>query len=57
MDNRKLSIKELKVLRVKAVEAVIKHGLAQNQVAIVFGFSETSISKYVREYKENKEKK
>ncbi len=55
MDNRKLSPGELEVLRKKAVEAVIMHGLKQNKVCQIFGFSPSSMCKYIKEYQEKRE--
>lgn len=52
MDNRKLSPKELENLRERAVESVRLHGLTQVKACKVFGFSETSMCKYMKEYKE-----
>ena len=51
MDNRTLSPEALSVYRRKAVESVIKHGLSQRKACMIFGFSETSMCKYMREYK------
>lgn len=50
------SVEVLSVLREKLVYAVTKHGLSQKQAAQIFGFSETSVSKYVRAYKKDREK-
>lgn len=50
MSNRKLSIKELSVLRRRAVYAVVKSGESKTKAAKLFGFSRTSITKYVYEY-------
>jgi hypothetical protein len=47
MDNRKLKIKEIEVLRRKAVESVLIHGETQKRASQLFGFSPTSISKYI----------
>ena len=55
MDNRKLSPSALSHLRQKAVESVIIHGLTQIKACEIFGFSETSMCKYIKAYKENKE--
>lgn len=52
MDNRKLPQKALENLRQKAVEAVIIHGLSQLKACKIFGFSETSMCKYMKEYNE-----
>lgn len=56
MDNRKLSPRELENLRQKAVESVIVHGLNQKQASKVFGFSPTSMCKYIKEYHEKEAK-
>ena len=50
MSNKKLSIKILSELRRKAVEAVLKEGIAKSEAAKLFGFSKTSMIKYVKEY-------
>ena len=50
MSNKKLSVKELEILRKKAVSAVIKEGITRTQAARLFGFSRTSITKYIRAY-------
>src|SRR5215207_7220233 len=50
MSNKKLSIKELSILRKKAVHAVIKEGVKRTKAAQLFGFSRTSMTKYIREY-------
>lgn len=50
MSNKKLSVKELEILRKKAVNAVIKEGITRTQAARLFGFSRTSITKYIRAY-------
>ena len=55
MDNRKLSPAALEYLRQRAVESVIIHGLTQIKACKVFGFSETSMCKYIKAYKEDKE--
>lgn len=52
MSNKNLPVEVLLELRKKAVFAVVKEGMPQNQVAKIFGFSPTSISLYVREYKQ-----
>ena len=56
MDNRKLPKEALEDLRQKAVESVILHGLSQTKASKIFGFSPTSICKYIKEYKQNREK-
>jgi len=50
MSNKKLTIKELAILRKKAVYAVIKEGLTRTAASKLFGFSLTSMTKYIREY-------
>lgn len=55
MENRKLSISSLATLRRKAVDAVIKHGFSQMEACEIFGFSKTSMSKYLRAYKQQGE--
>lgn len=50
MSNKKLSIKVLSELRRKAVEAVIKKGVKKSEAAKLFGFSKTSVIKYIKEY-------
>jgi transposase len=52
MSNKKLSIRELQILRKKVVEAIIINGMSRRQASIVFGFSRSSIWKYLKEYKE-----
>ena len=56
MSNKKLSLNELEVLRKKTVEAIVINGMSQNQASITFGFSRSSIWKYLKEYKASKEK-
>ena len=51
MDNRKLKLEEIEVLRKKAVEAVILHGETQKRASALFGFSPTSMTKYIASYK------
>jgi transposase len=53
MDNRKLKLAEIEVLRRRAVEAVVKHGETQKRASKLFGFSQTSMSKYIKAYKHN----
>jgi transposase len=53
MDNRNLKLNEIEILRKKAVEAVVKHGETQKRASELFGFSRTSMSKYIAAY-ENK---
>jgi transposase len=55
MDNRKLSPAALEHLRQRAVESVIVHGLTQIKACKVFGFSETSMCKYIKEYEQYQE--
>ena len=55
MNNKKARVNELEILRVKAVESVIQHGLTQTKACEIFGFSPTSMCKYIKEYKEKKE--
>lgn len=55
MDNRKLSPSALSHLRQRAVESVIVHGLTQIKACKIFGFSETSMCRYIKAYKANKE--
>ena len=50
MSNKKLSPSELEILRQKAVEAVIVHGMSKKQASITFGFSKSSIWKYLKKY-------
>ena len=47
----KRSIETLKALRKRAVYGVMRHGLSQKKAAELFGFSQTSMSKYIRLYK------
>jgi transposase len=49
LEKRKVDL--LKSTRKQVVDAVIKHGIKQNKAGEMFGFSKTSVSKYVREYK------
>ena len=55
MNNKKASVGELEILRIKAVESVVNHRLTQTKASAVFGFSPTSMCKYIKEYKEKKE--
>ena len=55
MSNKKLSLYDLEILRQKAVEAVIVHGMSKKQASITFGFSSSSIWKYLKEYEMYKE--
>ncbi len=55
MSNKNLPVEVLLELRKKAVFAVVKEGLSQIKAAKLFGFSPTSMSLYVREYKQNGE--
>jgi transposase len=52
MDNRHLSPEQLTILRKKIVEAVIKKGYKQQEAVQMFGISATTVSKYIREYKQ-----
>lgn len=53
MDNRNLTLKELGILRIKAVESVVLHGLTQAKASKLFGFSSASMCKYIKEYRTN----
>jgi transposase len=55
MDNRHLPVKELLVLKKKAVMAVVNKELNQTKACKVFGFSEASMCKYMNEYKQHGE--
>ncbi len=55
MSNKKLSPSDLKILRKKAVEAIIVHSMSKKQASITFGFSRSSIWKYLKEYEMYKE--
>lgn len=55
MSNRELSLEVLLELRKKVVYAVIEQGIKKTKAAKLFGFSLTSVSKYVREFKLNGE--
>ena len=55
MDNRKLKIVEIEVLSKKAVEAVIIHGETHKRASELFGFSQTSMTKYITDYKQSGE--
>ncbi len=55
MSNKKLSPSDLKILRKKAVEAIVIHGISKKQASITFGFSRSSIWKDLKEYKISKE--
>ena len=50
MDKRHLSPKELSVFKLKIVEAV-EEGFSQAHVSKLFGFTPTTVSKYIRDYK------
>ncbi|MBA3536090.1 MAG: IS630 family transposase [Tatlockia sp.] len=50
MSNKKLSLKELGTLRKKAVYGILKEGLTRIRASRIFGFSCTSLTKYIREY-------
>jgi hypothetical protein len=49
MNNRHLSVKELLILKKKAVMAVVKKELSQKKACQIFGFSQTSMCKYMAE--------
>ena len=51
MNNKKARVNELEILRVKAVESVIQHGLTQTKACEIFGFSPTSMCKYIKRKK------
>lgn len=55
MSNKHLSLKELSILRKKAVESIVLGGLSRQQASKAFSFSRSSIWKYLKEYKSNKE--
>ena len=55
MDNRRLSVDILMVLREKAVRSVVEHGITQEKASELFGFSPTSMTKYMQEYKKHGE--
>lgn len=55
MANKHLSLNELRILRKRAVESIILGDLSKRQAAAAFGFSRTSIWKYLKEYKSAKE--
>jgi transposase len=55
MDNRKLKINEIEVLRKKAIEAVVKHGETQKRASELFGFTQKSMSKYITSYRDKGE--
>lgn len=55
MSNKKLSPSDLRILRKKAVEAIVVYGISKKQASITFGFSRSSIWKYLKEYKIYKE--
>ncbi len=50
MSNRKLSVDVLLELRKKVVYAVVYHDVKKTVAAKLFGFSLTSVLKYVREF-------
>lgn len=56
MDTRKLSPNELSLIRKKAVESIVIHGLSKQEASAIFGISRVSIWKYIKEYKNGKEK-
>lgn len=51
MDNRNLTVNELQLLRRKAVEAVIKEGLTQSKAGLLFGFTSSTMSRYIKAYR------
>ncbi len=50
MDNRHLSPKELSVFKIKIVKAV-EEGYSQAHVSKLFGFTPTTVSRYIQDYK------
>lgn len=55
MDNRQISLSQLSILRRKVVMAVVQEGYSQKEAGKLFGFSKTSVSHYVRTYREQGE--
>lgn len=55
MSNRELSLEILLELRKKVVYAVVNHGIKKTIAAKLFGFSLTSVIKYVHEFELNGE--
>lgn len=55
MDNRHLPVKELLLLKKKAVMAVVNKELKQTKTCKVFGFSQASMCKYMDEYRKRGE--
>ena len=55
MSNKKLPPSDLKILRKKTVEAIVAHGMNRKQASTTFGFSRSSIWKYLKEYEMYKE--
>ena len=55
MSNKHVSVEVLSELRKKAVYAVVRNGLSQIKACKLFGFSPTSMSMYVRKYKQDGE--
>lgn len=51
MSNRELSVEVLLELGKKVVYAVVEQGIKKTKAAKLFGFSLTSVSKYIREFK------
>lgn len=51
----KRTLEVLKVLREKAVEAITKHGVTQKQACKMFGFSPTTMTQYIKAYKQSGE--
>ena len=54
MSSKELSISELQILRKKVIGAIIINGMSRKQASITFGFSRSSIWKYLKKYKEKK---
>ncbi|CAM4436756.1 MAG: IS630 family transposase IS1471 [Legionellaceae bacterium] len=55
MSNKKLPVKILEELRKKAVNAIVKEGLTKTKAAKLFGFSRTSISRYIQAFEHDGE--
>ncbi len=51
MDNRNLKQTQLQAIKKKIVKAAIKPGVTQKAVAQMYQFTEATVSKYVREFK------
>ncbi len=56
MDSRNLSPNELSLIRKKAVESIVLHGLSRQQASVIFGLSRVSIWRYMKEYQNAKER-